>query len=134
LAARVFAPDPSDGRSCIPIRRSRNGACIQHDDFRLRESLGSRQTALLELALNRRAVGLRCPAAEILYVETCRHQFSQSKELRPPLSRQNIIPIVTANVAEWCPSSWKHRTVFWNAGMERTLQQLKKADACAPAR
>ena len=37
----------------------------------MRSDLGSLQTTLLQLALNRSAIGLRSPAAKILYVETC---------------------------------------------------------------
>src|SRR5271155_2640452 len=75
LAAWVFATNTADRGPCILISRSGDSACIQDHDSRSGGRRGSHQTAFLELALNRRAVGLRSAATEILHVETCRHRF-----------------------------------------------------------
>lgn len=77
LAAWVFPTDAADRGPCILISRSGDGARIQDHDFRSGRRGGSYQTAFLELALNRSAVGLRGAAAKILYVETRRHRFAQ---------------------------------------------------------
>jgi hypothetical protein len=75
LAAWVFPTDTADRGPCILISRSSDSACVQYHDFRSGRRGGSYQTAFLELALNRSAVGLRSAAAKILYVETRRHRF-----------------------------------------------------------
>jgi hypothetical protein len=70
LAARVLTTDAADRSSRVLICRGGDSACIQYNDFRLRDYGSSRQAAFLELALDGSAIGLRSPATEILHVET----------------------------------------------------------------
>jgi hypothetical protein len=81
LATRILSPDTPYRRPRILIRRSRDGACIQHHDFRLRGRVSPLQPALLELTLDGSTIRLRSPAAEILYVKTRHGSFPQSTRI-----------------------------------------------------
>jgi len=74
LAIRVLAPDATNGCSCVLVCGSGHRACVQYNDLRLSRGGRSRQTALLELTLESGTIGLRSPAAKVLYVKTC-HRF-----------------------------------------------------------
>jgi hypothetical protein len=77
LAARILATDAADRGPSILISRSGDGARIQDHDFRSARRGGAYQTAFLELALNRSAVGLRSTAPKILYVEAGHGSFAR---------------------------------------------------------
>jgi hypothetical protein len=81
LARGVFAMDAANGRARILIGRSRHRARIQHYDFRLRGSVGSRQSILLELALYGGSIRLRSPATKVLHVKACHSSFSRYAEI-----------------------------------------------------
>jgi hypothetical protein len=75
LAMRIFATNAANGRARILIRRSSDRARVQDHDFRSGWRIGSCQTPLLELALDRSTIGLCSPATKILYVEARHGSF-----------------------------------------------------------
>ena len=67
---RVGAMNAADGRTRILIGGRGDGAGVQYNEFGFRRRAGSRQTAIGQLALNRRAVGLGGATSEVFYKET----------------------------------------------------------------
>ena len=69
LAERVLAMDAPDGCTGVLIGGGRDRAGVQDDDFGLGGSFGTLQSAVAELALDCRAIGLSSAAAKVLYIE-----------------------------------------------------------------
>ena len=72
---RIFAMHPADGRPRIAVGLRRNSAGIQDDQVGVLARIGAAKTALGQLRFERRAIGLRRAAAEILDEEP-RHPSS----------------------------------------------------------
>jgi hypothetical protein len=70
LAERILAMDATDGCTGVLIGGGRYGTGVQHHDFGLGGSFGTFQSAVTELALDGRAIGLSSAAAKVLYIES----------------------------------------------------------------
>ena len=70
LAIRVFAMNAPDRGPRILVGGGCHRTGIQNHDLGVIRVRGSFQPPFLELALNSGPIGLRCPATEILNVET----------------------------------------------------------------
>src|SRR5262249_40634846 len=69
LAVRILAVNPSNGSSCVLIRRRCDRTGIEHNDFRFRGNFSGPEPELQELALNCSPVGLRGATTKVLYIE-----------------------------------------------------------------
>ena len=71
LGVGILAVDAADGGTGIVIGGGGDGAGIEYNEFGFTRSGGGIESLLLELALDRGAVGLGGAASEILDVESC---------------------------------------------------------------
>jgi len=68
LRPRIFAVNTADRGPRVLIGRSGYRAGVEDDDFGFARAIGAQQSALEQLALDGRAVGLGRAASEILYM------------------------------------------------------------------
>lgn len=73
LSLRIFAVNAADGGTGVLVGRSCNGTGVEDDDLGAGCCVGALEALILELALNRGAVGLGRAAPKILYVKTRHH-------------------------------------------------------------
>jgi len=66
LRTRIFAVNTANRGPRILIGRSSYRASVEDDDFGFARAIGAQQSALEQLALDRRAVGLSRAASEVL--------------------------------------------------------------------
>ena len=85
----------TDGRACILIGSGRDGAGVQNNNFCIRRSRSTLQTALFKLAFDGSAIGLRRAATKILYVKT-RHRTIVAAHPGPKANWSNCAPHVGA--------------------------------------